>query len=240
MKKKLFSIVLCMVCMAGASAQSRWSVTPKAGIVVSNFNNEMYNGLSLDLSNHVDFTVGADVEYSLSDYVGLLSGINYNRVGGKYEGVFLKMSDQMMDYTVSDITDKLYYLQIPLMVNVYLTKGLAIKGGLQLGAKVGTKETYHYVLSTIDMQKYPDPIMVPNGKDWRDFENITIEGDESGSVSDVRTLDFGIPLGASYEYKNIVLDARYYLGLSNITSANNAKMNTRYLSVTLGYKFHLK
>jgi hypothetical protein len=50
----------------------------------------------------------------------------------------------------------------------------------------------------------------------------------------------GIPVGLSYEYKNVVLDARYYFGLTKIDNTENPEdVRNRYFSVTLGYRFHL-
>ena len=55
-----------------------------------------------------------------------------------------------------------------------------------------------------------------------------------------KTVDFGIPVGLSYEYKNVVLDARYYFGLTKIDKTENHEdCHNRYLSFTLGYRFHL-
>jgi hypothetical protein len=60
-------------------------------------------------------------------------------------------------------------------------------------------------------------------------------------MSDVcKSIDFGLPIGLSYEYKNIVLDARYYFGLTKIDKTDNPDTaRNQYLSITLGYKFHL-
>jgi hypothetical protein len=62
------------------------------------------------------------------------------------------------------------------------------------------------------------------------------------NISDVcKSVDFGIPLGLSYEYKNIVLDARYYFGLTKIDKTDDPdSARNQYLSITLGYKFNLK
>ena len=55
-----------------------------------------------------------------------------------------------------------------------------------------------------------------------------------------KSVDFGIPLGLSYEYKNISLDARYYFGLTKIDKTENPDTaKNRYFSITLGYRFHL-
>ena len=47
-----------------------------------------------------------------------------------------------------------------------------------------------------------------------------------------------IPVGASYEYKSFVLDARYNIGLTK-TLKNMEKNKTSLFSITLGYKFAL-
>ena len=55
-----------------------------------------------------------------------------------------------------------------------------------------------------------------------------------------KSVDFGIPVGLSYEYKNISLDARYYFGLTKIDKTENPDTaKNRYFSITLGYRFHL-
>ena len=45
---------------------------------------------------------------------------------------------------------------------------------------------------------------------------------------------FSIPVGASYEYSNFVLDARYNFGISTIFSPGDARHN--WFSITLGYR----
>jgi hypothetical protein len=54
-------------------------------------------------------------------------------------------------------------------------------------------------------------------------------------------LDFGIPIGFSYESRHIVLDARYYFGLTKIDDSpiNREDVRNRCLSITLGYRLHL-
>ena len=55
-----------------------------------------------------------------------------------------------------------------------------------------------------------------------------------------KSVVFGIPVGLSYEYKNITLDARYYFGLTRMDDAEeDPAARNRCLSITLGYKFKL-
>ena len=55
--------------------------------------------------------------------------------------------------------------------------------------------------------------------------------------TDLKSFDFAIPLGLSYEISNIVIDARYNLGLTSIWDKGDEKHGV--IQITLGYKFHL-
>lgn len=52
----------------------------------------------------------------------------------------------------------------------------------------------------------------------------------------VKTLDFGIPIGIGYEYKNVTLDARYLFGLLNISKEDGEHLRNSAFMITLGYK----
>ena len=76
---------------------------------------------------------------------------------------------------------------------------------------------------------------------WAETKKYTVGTDPTVYMSDVcKSVDYGIPLGLSYEYKNIVLDARYFFGLTKIDKTDNPdSARNQYLSITLGYKFNL-
>ena len=63
------------------------------------------------------------------------------------------------------------------------------------------------------------------------------DGDDTTDKEDVKSVIMSIPVGASYEYKNVVLDARYNIGVTNAFEEGNAKQSA--FVVTLGYKFKL-
>ena len=48
--------------------------------------------------------------------------------------------------------------------------------------------------------------------------------------------DLSIPVGVSYEFYNVTLDARYNWGLTKIMNEGDAFYN-RVFQLTLGYKF---
>ena len=55
--------------------------------------------------------------------------------------------------------------------------------------------------------------------------------------------DVAIPVGLSYEYKNLVFDVRYSLGLVNVEDVGvidiDESAHNMSLCLTLGYKIHL-
>ncbi len=61
--------------------------------------------------------------------------------------------------------------------------------------------------------------------------------DKTADISASKDVILSIPVGASYEYKNVILDARYNIGVTdaidNLSSKNSAFV------LTLGYKFAL-
>lgn len=56
-------------------------------------------------------------------------------------------------------------------------------------------------------------------------------------MDDAKTVDLSIPVGLSYEYQGIVLDARYNIGVTKI--ADNVDHYNNVIQITLGYKFSL-
>jgi hypothetical protein len=113
------------------------------------------------------------------------------------------------DYDVSTVkvTCKYDYINIPIMANVYLAPGLAVKLGVQPGFNVNDKE------------------------------EMTVVGVKEKQNADLKTFDFAIPVGLSYEFSNIVIDARYNWGLTKV--AENSDSKNSVFQITLGYKLPL-
>lgn len=54
-----------------------------------------------------------------------------------------------------------------------------------------------------------------------------------------KKLDVSIPIGASYEFSDFVIDARYNLGMTKLYDKGDAKAYNSVIMVTLGYKIPL-
>jgi len=126
-------------------------------------------------------------------------------------GVLYTMQGVKGEESAVTSTIKNDYINVPILVNAYVAPGLAVKLGLQPGYLVNSK----YEMSV------------------------------KGSSADTKTddmfnkFDLALPIGVSYEYHNIVLDARYNWGLLNQLkeSVIDIKSNNSVFQVTLGYRF---
>ena len=118
------------------------------------------------------------------------------------------------NYT-KDASTTLTYLNVPILANYYLAPGLAIKAGIQPGFLLSAKSKGTEL----------------EGTQW-------VKYDESGT-SGLKKVDISIPLGLSYEFDDIVIDARYNLGLTKINDYDLGKVKNGVIMLTVGYKIPL-
>ena len=145
---------------------------------------------------------GFEYEFGCNDQLGLVAGVMYSEQGEKDKE--------------NDLTLRLGYVNVPLMVQFYPVKGLALKTGAQLGFLLSKK-------ATIGDVKY-------------DFDKLAALGIIPNAF---RSFDIAIPMGISYELKHFVLDARYNLGLIGIFKDNDITEDTfrnSVFQISLGYK----
>lgn len=200
--KKLFVVAAVMLAAVGAQAQravGSWSFQPKVGMNVADLTKTDGSDARIGLA------LGAEAEYQLTDLFSLTGGVMYSQQGTKASGD-MEFDDFSVDGTV---TFKLDYINVPILANVYVAKGLAVKLGVQPGFLVN------------DQMK----IKAMGHSVTKDLP----------SSAGVKTFDFSIPVGVSYEYKNVQLDARYNWGLTNVAKDGDAKNSV--FQFTLGYKF---
>ena len=193
MKKVLLAAALMISSVAAFAQHAVGTVTiqPKVGLNIANFTD------ADDADARVGFVAGAELEYQASDIFSISAGALYSQQGckGKEAGVTL--------------TQKLDYINVPIMANVYVAPGFAVKLGVQPGFKVNAEAE------------------AKNGSN-----RIA-----AGNSSEFNSVDFSIPVGVSYEFSNVVLDARYNWGLTKAIKDLDNK-NTVF-QFTVGYKFAL-
>ncbi len=135
--KKLATLLVALVASVSTFAQvEKGTITlqPMVGLMESTFTAD-------EAKIKLGFIGGVEGAYQISNRVGASVGVLYAMQGAKYE-------QDVLGTTVSSTT-KLNTLNIPVLCNVYVWKGLAVKAGVQpeivLSAKVGdesVKDSY--------------------------------------------------------------------------------------------------
>lgn len=192
MKKILLMAVVMLASVASYAQQAvgTFTLQPKIGMNVASLTK--CDGCD----PRIGLAAGVEAEYQATDIFSVSAGLIYSMQGNKAKAEGVTQ------------TTKLDYINIPILANVYVTKGLAVKLGVQPAFNVS------------------DKVKLSGGK-------ASVEAEDVGAES----FDFSIPVGLSYEFNNVVIDARYNFGVTNIAEGGDAKNSV--FQITLGYKFAL-
>ena len=219
--RRLFLLFLFVLTLFGAQAQPKWgtwSVVPHVGVSFANLTkdaiNVPYNGTSHS-QTRIGFSGGADVYYQLTDKLALSGGVAYTQAGCNFKDIPADLNAKH-GTVFHNAYFNLGYVDVPLLAHIYISKDLALSIGCQ--PSFLTKATSH-----TEMQGYET-----DGKGGIKYDkNEVSEGDMKTSF---KKTAFAIPVGISYEYENVMLTARYNIGLSKVN---------KIITVSLGYKFNL-
>lgn len=192
MKKILLTAVVMLASVASYAQQAvgTFTLQPKIGMNVASLTK--CDGCD----PRIGLAAGVEAEYQATDIFSVSAGLIYSMQGNKAKAEGVTQ------------TTKLDYINIPILANVYVTKGLAVKLGVQPAFNVSDKQK------------------LSGG-------SASIEAEDVGAES----FDFSIPVGLSYEFNNVVIDARYNFGVTNIADGGDSKNSV--FQFTLGYKFAL-
>lgn len=170
--KKFFAIAALMISSLAAFAQQApgsFTIQPKVGLNISTVT-------KADGSDpRFGAVAGAEFMYQASDMVGISFGALYSMQGCKAKE------------SGADVTLKTDYINIPILANVYVAKGLAVKLGLQPGFCINNKVKASKGDTSAETKGY-----------------------------DENTVDLSMPIGLSYEISNFVIEGRYNWGLTKV------------------------
>lgn len=197
--KKLFLMAL-MAFIATTASFAQWSVgsitvQPKIGINGANITD------ADNSDSRIGLVLGGEFEYRVSPIFSLSAGALYSMQG-------CKGTAEDDDGNTGDVSLKLDYINVPILANVYVVKGLAIKLGIQPGFNVR-----HKASATVS------------------GVNVTT------NLPGIKSVDFSIPIGVSYEFNRFVIDGRYNLGVTKLIDGADSKHSV--FQFTFGYKFAL-
>ena len=233
--KKLFMIAAMMVAAVSANAQfepGTLSIQPKIGGNISWLSNTPNlplgdvddREIELKKSPIVGALIGAEAEYQLTNMFSLAAGLNFAMQGSGWKDYDEKIGD--VKYEIKDTKLNLYYINVPVVANVYLFKGFAVKAGGQVGFLVKANRELSATVKD-------------ENNDW----NMSTKYDES-FTSECKKVDVAIPMGVSYQVPTIpiVIDARYNLGLTKVNKESEEgykDFKNNVIQLTVGYKFAL-
>ena len=226
MKKLLIVLSLFFLSMTvHAQVESYWRIYPKLGFTLAKFPNNIFYSGDKELSEYTarykqGMTGGLEVAYERG-VVTFMAGLMYANRGTKYNDYTYE--DAGLIEKVSGIQYTLHYLEIPLMTGYEILEGLKIKAGIQPGFLLKAK----FMQSKITSEKQKDG----------QTKVIATEETDSDASDMFKKFDFSIPVGISYEFSNVVIDARYVFGVTQ--NSDLIKARNGGFTFTVGYGFDL-
>ncbi len=234
--KKIITLISAFLLVVSVTAVAQpkagtFSIIPRLGVTLATLTGETVyletgdgNAPAGSRNYKPGLMAGLDVEYQITDILAVSAGAYYSQQGTKYDDV-----DEYHDITtknwreVRKWKEHYDYVNIPVMLSAYVYKNLALKVGAQLGINT-------------------------NGK--MEYTNIPFSRTQSGEIqrgnlykveNDIllKKMEFSIPVGISYEYMNVILDARYNIGLTNVNKYGGSTNRNSVFTVNVGYRFSL-
>ena len=234
MKKIFLSVIAAMVAsvaMAQHPEAGTFSVIPRIGLSIANLSDEIAVDASMPSSSRyrTSFMGGVDLDYQVMRNLSVTLGAYYAQQGCNYKNNSVETAGgngSVSGTGYSDWSTQLHYINVPLMLNAYIAPGVALKAGVQMGFAMSGKMKYTTTDYTVDKSGEVNPSMP--------------EDHEYSFNKDMKKVCFAIPVGFSYEFSSVIIDARYNIGLTpfrKIGDYNDAK--NRVFTVSAGYRFAL-
>ena len=221
-------LTVSLMTLAQPSAGS-FSLIPRLGVNFANMTNDevvvdlMQQEHTLKSRIKPGLMVGFDAEYQATSDLFMSLGLQYSRQGSRFPDFERKDGEFVEGY--SDWHTDVDYLNVPLLFGYRIAKGFSVKAGLQLGLLLGGKEKMSYT-----------DITILDGGTRKQGNAVPLETD----VKDVyKSVDLSIPLALSYEFENVILDARYNFGLSRIHQLDVVKSRNSVIQLSVGYRFQV-
>lgn len=220
MKKILLSAVALIALSATTQAQGI-GLGVKAGVNFSNFGGDEVG----DSSARTGFHAGLVAEFKLSETFAIAPELLFSQQGSQTESNF-----PTGPFTSSNREDKqtLNYVNIPIAAKYYITEGLSISAGPQIGFLVSANS------------KFDETVTTETGGVT---SSVAVSGELDNKAA-FESVDFAIFGGIGYDLPmGVFFQARYTAGLSSVFKDSEAldsmdiKTTNNVFSLSVGYKF---
>lgn len=201
MKKLVLAAVAVFAIGNSAFAQQEVKFGPKAGVNFANLSGED------DTNSLTAFHVGAVVEIKFNEKFSIQPEVLYSAQGAKSE-----YSNNLGSYKE---TQKLDYINVPIMAKYYVADGFSVEAGPQVGFLTKAQSEVEGTVA-----------------------NITSSSTQDNKDS-FNSVDFGLNFGLAYDLPvGLFFNARYNLGLSDVVKDNNGDaIKNNVIQLGVGYKF---
>ena len=189
--KKILVVAALMLSSVSTFAQhavGSFNLQPKVGVSIANLTEVKGS------DPRVGLVAGVEGEYQASDIFSVSAGVLYSMQGAKGN-----------IFNVVNGTNRLDYINVPIMANVYVVKGLAVKLGVQPGFNVSNKikkNNLNAVDNSIKAQSVD--VSIPVGLSY-EYSNFQLDARYNWGVSkalkwsDAKNSVFQITLGYKFD-----------------------------------------
>lgn len=205
--KKLLTLMVLMAVALSAQAQYE-----EGDITIQPKVGMTISNITDGDKSKINLTYGVEFERFFTDQFSASLGVMFTNQGCKYDIYSADGAGNVSD----DLKLDIYYGTLPIMANYYVLPGLALKAGIQPAFRVKAR-------------------IEQNGNKI-DLDNA-IDAMYDGNDNKLNTFDLSIPVGLSYEYAHITVDARYNFGVTKLISNADKGIYNKVFIMTLGYKF---
>lgn len=189
--KKIMLVAALMLSSVATFAQhavGSFNLQPKVGVSIANVTE--FKGTD----PRVGLVAGLEGEYQATDIVSVSAGVLYSMQGAKGDWGNL-----------IDATNRLDYINVPIMANVYVVKGLAVKLGVQPGFNVSNKISANNRATFDNLVKAQSvDVAIPVGVSY-EYNNFQLDARYNWGVSKAYKFDkaknsvFQITLGYKFD-----------------------------------------
>lgn len=208
--KKLLTLVALMA--VTLSAQAQQAQYEEGDITIQPKVGMTISNITDGDKSKTNFAYGVEFERFFADQFSVALGVMFTNQGCKYEIYSADGAGNISDDAKLDI----YYGTLPITANYYVLPGLALKAGVQPAFRV--KARMEFKGEKVDLDNMIDMLFMGDG-------------------NKLNTFDLSIPVGLSYEYAHITVDARYNFGVTKLISNTDKGIFNKVFILTLGYKF---
>jgi hypothetical protein len=221
MKKSILLVVAILFGIFSINAQTV-NFGAKAGVNFADITGDE----SDSFDGRTSFHFGAVAEIPVSEKFYFQPEIIYSEQGSDYKD---SETDTDGEYTFTETAEgeiRLGYINIPVMAKYYVTEGLSIEAGPQVGFLISAKNEYDYTYTETSLEG--------------DFTDT--ESGEDDIKDYVKGIDFGVNFGVGYKLESgLNFVARYNLGLTDANDDTNYLGDSTYkncvIQLSIGYFF---